>query len=165
MNKPSFNTPGNKNPSTEIVEKALMYARGMFRDPDFREFMPERIEQIGCQPNTLFQADKDISRVRMLVSYQSEIGDWGLNRAGLDYLLTAQQEGKITVGVVVLTADFTSVTKAGWIVPVFDAFRAAPLRRGRRYGPYYWSDADLRPAPPRGSSGRYISDPDADVPF
>jgi hypothetical protein len=153
------------NIKQEIIDKALNYARGMFRDPDFGQFTDERVQQIGCHPNTLHQADKDIGRVRVLVSLQSEGGDWGLNRAGLDHLLAAQQDGKITIGVVVLASDYTSVTKAGWIVPVMEAFRAAPLRRGR-FGPYHWSDAELRPAPSRGSSGRrYINDPDADVPF
>lgn len=147
---------------TTTTGKALAYAHGMFRDPDFVEFSPELVKQIGCQPNTLYQADKDIGRVRVLVVYRSEGGDFALGKIGLDHLLGAQQEGKIAVGVVVLTEDFDTVTKAGWIVSVMGDFRNAPLRRGRRhdYGPFYWSDANLCPAPPRGAPRPYITDPD-----
>src|SRR5262245_45952830 len=170
--KPDTGASGNNYlPSPEIVEQALAYCREMFRDlnpaltTSFRQFTPERINQIGCQPNSLFQADKDIGRIRVLVSYRPESEGrvhWGLNRAGVDYVSAAQQAGRITGGVVVLTANFLAVTKADWIVPVMDAFRNAPLRHSPRYdyGPFHWSDANIRPAPSRGPASGYIDDPD-----
>lgn len=151
---------GNRN--TEIVEKALTYAREIFRDPGFIPFSRELIEKIGCYPNSMCQANKDIGRIRVLISFRSERGEWGLNRAGLDYLLAAEQQQKIAVGVVMLTADYRTTTNVAWITPVMDTLRDAPLRQGR-HGPYYWVDQSFRPAPPRGSGVGYITDPD--VPF
>jgi hypothetical protein len=161
MNKPDLTTDGKLN--SDVVERALGYAHGMFSDPGFELFSPELVAQLGCTPNTLHQADKaDVGRIRVLVSFRSEQGDWGLNRAGLDYLATAQRDGKITIGIVVLTADYQTATNAAPITTVMDALRDAPLRQGRRYGygPYHWANEDLRPAPPRGA-GHYITDPDA----
>src|SRR5262245_25521008 len=95
--KPEPATGGNIYlPSQDSIQKALGYARGMFRpDPDrpdlnFKEFPRERRQEI-CHPNQLYVARKDIGRMGVLVAWQaSPEHDWALNKHGLEYLYGAQ---------------------------------------------------------------------------
>jgi hypothetical protein len=146
-------------PPDDVAARALAYANGMFTDRGFVPYANALMEQIGCRPNVLYQSDKDIGRIRVLVSFQSGGGDWGLNRDGLDHVFEAQNSERITAGLVVLTSDYRNVVYVDWIVPVVEAFKTAPLRNGK-FGPYYWSGPDLRPAKARNVAP-VIIDPDA----
>ena len=158
--KPETVTTGNIYlPSPEIVEKALAYARGMFRpDRDFKSF-PEEQRLAICYPNQLHVARKDIGRVGVLEARQSypPDGDWGLNKAGLEYLAGAQQQQKIVAGIVLLSANYSDVVNVAPVQTVIlNLQNIAP--RGGPHGPFWWVSKELRFAPPRGGrSGPHIA--------
>jgi len=141
--KPDLPTTGNRiNPSAEIIAKALAYARGVSRDPDFRPF-PLKQRAAICYPNQLYLGVKDIGRVGCLVGWHSsEERDFALNKRGLEHLFSAQQQGKIIVGVVALTANWSDVINVAPVQTVIDELQHHSPRNGP-YGPYWWVDKDF----------------------
>jgi hypothetical protein len=86
--------------------------------------------------------------------------DFALGVAGLDYILKAEDEGRIATAYVVLAREvangraFVACEKAR---EVQDRLRGISPRRDGRFGPYYWVTAELKPAETMGV--------DRDAPF
>jgi hypothetical protein len=147
-------------PSQDIIQKALAYARGLFRDPDFKEFPREQRLEI-CHPNQLYVARKDIGRMGVLVAWQATPEqDWALNKHGLEYSYGAQGQHKIVAGIVLLSANYNDVINVAPVQTVILNLQNIPPRNGR-WGPYWWVNKDFRFAPPRsGPGGPHIAGPD-----
>jgi hypothetical protein len=156
MAKPDLIIDGKLNP--EIVERALVYARGLFSDPDFIPLSDELRQKI-CYPNQGYVANKDIGRVAVLVAWQATPDhDWGLNKHGLEQLYGAQGQQKV-VGIVLLSANYNEVINVAPVQTVILNLQNIPPRGGP-YGPFWWVAKDFRFAPSRGAAGGpHIVDP------
>jgi hypothetical protein len=99
-------------------------------------------------PNQLGRLDQDGTTTGVLVVSRGRGQDFALGVNGFEYLIKAEQEGRITTGYVVLAQanggrpEFIAAEKAA---VVHERLRAYAPREGQ-LGPYWWITADFMPA-------------------
>jgi hypothetical protein len=112
--------------------------RSMFTDPAFRSF-----SQPGIR-NRLYHYHGDGSNIGIVVARASS-SDHSLSVAGLDYVLKAKDEGRITEAFVVLargqngTSEFVAAERAE---KVKAALADVPPCEGQ-WGPFWWVPPEL----------------------
>ena len=125
----------------EIIAKAVAYARN-FADPDFKEFSPERLEEIGSK-NRLQAATKDIGKIGRLISTKSHT-DFLISENGLMHAVKAELAGRIVVGVVVLKLNWHEAANAEHAMAILDKLRDVPTIGGP-FGPFWPVDQNFNP--------------------
>ena len=137
-----------------ITSRALELTKQLYTSTAIRKYDPKLSEQIAGY-NRLMQADLDGGRVRWLASSQSQLGDWSINRGGIEHLLNSLQEQKIVAGIVVLT-------KSGAVVNSMPVAEVAEKLKDVRWldgkGEFCWVDENFNPID--RNRDRYITDPD-----
>ena len=140
----------------DLVQRAIEATAKLYTDKTIKPFNPDLQQQIAGK-NALYQGDLDgIGRVRWLVSFPGQKGDWGLNKGGLLYLKTALQEGKIAAGIVVLRRKNANVN-VGQVKEVWNRLKDADWIEGSN-GEFVYVNERFEPT--NFNSGRYITDPD-----
>src|SRR3954447_24390431 len=90
------------NEDAEKLKLAIERAGGFHSDPRWGRFEPA-LERETAGKNHVWQGDfEDIGRIRAVVSFPGQRGDYALNKIGLSNLLAAREADKIAFGLVVL---------------------------------------------------------------
>jgi hypothetical protein len=147
----------------EIIRLALEASERLYTDPAIKRFSPE-LEQKIAGKNHLFQGDFPVGRIRWVVSYPGQRGDFSLNKDGLLYLRTALEQGKIAAGIVVLKRG-NMVANARPVAEVWPKLiHAVWMNYGT--GDFCWVDDQFSPTTGNiGSGSRFIDNPDDAMPF
>jgi hypothetical protein len=131
-----------KKTREEIIALTVAYARNL-TDPDFKPFSPKRMEQIGSK-NPIHVATKDdVGKIARLVCSKSQT-DWLISENGAKHLVTAELEGRIEVGVIVLIANWREAANADHAVVILDKLHNVPTNDGP-YGPFWPVNRDFVP--------------------
>ena len=99
-------------------------------------------------PNQLGRLDQDGTTAGAVIVVRGRGQDFALGVNGLEYVVKAEQEGRINAGYVVLAQangrrpEYIAAEKAA---VVHERLRAYAPREGQ-LGPYWWITADFRPA-------------------
>jgi len=129
----------------------------MFSNPAWK------LSQSLSYPNTLGALNYNGSKIGALAVLRGRGRDFPLSKAGLEYLIKMEQEGRIAEAQVSLWTrpekkgeqpEFIAIEKA---TVVRDNIGDTPPQDGE-YGPYWWITVEFKPAASSSSGRRY--DPD-----
>src|SRR4051794_11758311 len=145
-----------KDEDEEKLKLAIERAGGFHADPRWGRFEPA-LERETAGTNHVWQGDfEDIGRIRAVVCFPGQRGDYALSKIGLSNLFAAREADKITFGLVVLRQGNRNAAET--ITKVWPKFRGA-FWYDYGKGEFAWANERFEPASPSGS--RYIVDPDA----
>ena len=113
-----------------------------FTDPAWCKFALQLAKEIGAYPNQLyFKTDENIGAIAV---FKGQHDSWAVNQKGVNYLLEAVRDGKITAGYVVLAAGKPpEVIACKPVAEVVTILGGAPPRDGD-WGKYWWVDQEFR---------------------
>jgi hypothetical protein len=116
----------------------------IFTDPGWK------LSTAIAYPNQLGRLDQDGDTIGVVIVLRGRGQDFALGVAGLEYLIKAEQEGRITTGYVVLAQangerpEFIAAEKAA---VVYERLRKYIPRDGKLgLGSYWWITVDFMPA-------------------
>jgi hypothetical protein len=110
----------------------------IFTDPAWQRYSPLLTKEIGAYPNAIYFNAKE--NIAVVVAFRGVHETWALNQNGEAYVFTAECDGKITAGYVVLAAGKPPVVMASKpIADVHVLLAGVPARDGD-YGKYWWVD-------------------------
>jgi hypothetical protein len=112
----------------------------------------------GMYPNVLARLEHDDRIIGAVVVVRGHGQDFALGEAGLDRVVKAEQEGRITIGYVVLANEANIFTAAEVAQTVYDRLREYPLLDGK-FGSYWWITDQFQPSSTMRQTRRF--DPDA----
>ena len=141
---------------THITQRALELTDGLYTNSAIKRYDPKLEEQIAGL-NRLYQGSFSFGRVRWLVSGQSHLGDYGVNRGGIDHLRLGLHDDKIVAGVVVLVKKYTIINKS----LVSDVSRRIECADWLDLGRGQFCSVDQSFNLIDRDHGRFITDPDA----
>jgi hypothetical protein len=114
-------------------------------DPDWRLFPRTKLQALGISPSQLWHnASAELGA--LVVQRSPKYENYAISQSGIEYLHSAERDGKIKCGVVVLMAKREIITQKP-VVEVVAALDGVAVRESSdpRFGPYWLFNADLTP--------------------
>ena len=122
-----------------------------FTDPNWRQFATDVLKAKGAYPNRLYSNKSQNSGA--MVAFRGASDSWAVNKAAVDYLINAVQQGRIGEGYAILAEGKPpAVVSSLTINELAKLLKDVPPTAGT-WGPYWWI--------PRG----FAIGPSADTPF
>ena len=132
-----------------------------YSDPNCRQIAKEHCDRLRITPNELwFNTSTNVGA--LIVKQSGQYAEYALSKAGLDYLLRAEQEGRIPAGIIVLVQRDGIVGTIKPVTKMVADLNGRPPREGP-FGPYWWINADGTPNAPYSGPGS--QPPLPDIPF
>jgi hypothetical protein len=122
--------------------------QSIFRDPRW-----QRVRFKGTAPHSLYVKQADDGKVAVLVALRTRAnGDWTLSKGALEFMVSAEREGRLVQAHIVLVDN-------AWVVVTAASAGEVQTRIGNTapsagpWGDFYWVDAALKPVADFRSSG------------
>jgi hypothetical protein len=123
-----------------------------FGDYNWRSFARAKLDELGVTPNQLLGNDAT-KRGAVVAKRAKDYSEFALNKAGVDYLQAALQEGRIKEALVILVErDRSVIVEIKPLAEVVASLDGIEPRDGP-FGRYWWMNEDLTPHDSWGGRG------------
>jgi len=114
-----------------------------FSDRDWHPYPPDRLRELGIGGHGVWH-NPALKVGALAVRRSLQYTEFAVAKAGVDYVFTAEQEGRIDTGYVVLLERNEQVIRVIPVREIVAALEGTPPRQGR-LGEYWWFNADGTP--------------------